>query len=85
VEKVSPEENAFDLVGLVIKPDGKARTSSKSVRRLERFTLMPDKWLPKLSRDNALVALYLQHRAFKEHSRVVKLPNGLLASQGVNR
>jgi hypothetical protein len=41
--------------------------------------------LPQLTNTTALVALYLLHRAFKEHRQTVKLANSSLASQGIYR
>jgi hypothetical protein len=82
------QDKELDLDGLQIeeatiktwRPTSKLRR-----RRHGRFTPMPDEWLPRLTNTTALVALYLQHLAFKEHRQVVKLANGPLTLQGVSR
>jgi hypothetical protein len=89
-------ENPFELDGLVVRarapvrangraPPKPARISAPPGRRLGRFVPMPMEWFFKLTKTTALVALFLQHRAFEEHNQVVKLPNRQLASQGVGR
>ncbi len=87
------DDDHYDLTKLRIDPATFAtpHVPTKIRKRREQFAMLPMSWFEKLAnpvpicRSTCLVAWYLLHLNWKCHGKPFKLPNGMLAYDGISR